>query len=673
MKKYITLNLVVLMLFFALSTTTFAAPNALTDGESVTYNTDGVDIIPDYTDEYHPSRITFTPSQNFVLTPYVEGYYTECVYDNCSEGWFFRYDTFNAVHCKGNVVTMYFDDNSSMNFTCDDNGHYSNEKGEYVYVFYEDNQYLSHWSPDSSYNVNITVCGVSTTFNLQTAQAPRVKSAAYNSCIPLEVVEGLHGRNAYDLNDELYFCYDYNDTLITVPGQSITVELDNGETLDFTCGNDGAFYSNDYGRFMPYGVFDNQRNQHWAVGGQYSATIVFLGESIVVPITVVENPVKSVSLVTHKPIEFIENTDGEMLNDDFGKLYYHYNVTDKIYAEGNYINVEYKDGRVEKYYYNSKQNGFGNSENGLLKINFYEYQISEHWRPGKTYNVVLDTLGKRGDVPVKILHNKPATPKVTTTNEIGGVQLSWNKVDATTKYVVYRRQGGYNTWVNVGTTTGTTFFDKHVKSGVYYVYSVRAYNSIGKYSDYISANTQTRKFIATPKLTTIYNHVSGLAIKWNAVAGVTNGYRVYRRGAVSTYWTYLGTTKNLYFIDSQVKTKSGEYFRYTVIADGGYHSKFDTTGLYLKRLANPTLTSAVSSTSGVTVKWGAVKGTTGYYVYRKTANSTWVRIAAVGGTNTTSYLDKTAKKGVTYTYTVRAVYGATTSGYYSGISCYDKY
>ncbi len=268
---------------------------------------------------------------------------------------------------------------------------------------------------------------------------------------------------------------------------------------------------------------------------------------------------------------------------------------------------------------------------------------------------------------------KPATPKVATTNEIGGVQVKWNAVDGATKYVVFRRQGGYNTWVNVGTTTGNTLLDKNVKSGIFYVYSVRAYNNAGQYSDFVSANTNTRKYMATPKLTTIYNHVNGLAIKWNAVAGITEGYRVYRRGAGSTYWTYLGTTKNLYFIDNAVKNKSGEYFRYTVIADGDYHSKFDTTGLYLRRLANPTLTSAVSSKSGITVKWGAVKGTTGYYVYRKTANSTWTRVGTVGGTNNATFLDKTAKKGTTYTYTVKAVYGATTSGYYSGISCKDKY
>ena len=68
MKKYISLNLLVFILLFLFSATVFAVPDALTDGAGVAYNTDGVDVIPDYTDEYHPSRITFTPSQSFVFT-----------------------------------------------------------------------------------------------------------------------------------------------------------------------------------------------------------------------------------------------------------------------------------------------------------------------------------------------------------------------------------------------------------------------------------------------------------------------------------------------------------------------------------------------------------------------------------------------------------------------------
>ncbi len=263
----------------------------------------------------------------------------------------------------------------------------------------------------------------------------------------------------------------------------------------------------------------------------------------------------------------------------------------------------------------------------------------------------------------------PATPKATTANAVGGVKVSWNSVAGGVKYVVFRRAAGTKAWVNIGTTTGTSLIDANVASGKYYAYSVRAYNSAGLYSAYNAKLTSNRKYMASPKLTTIYNHVNGLAIKWNAVAGVTNGYRVYRRGAGSTYWTYLGTTKNLYWIDSGVKNANGGYYRYTVIADGGYHSAFDTTGLYLKRLANPALLSATSGNAGITVKWSAIKGTTGYYVYRKTAGSTWKIVGSVGGTYNTTYVDKTAQKGVTYTYTVRACYGRTLSSYNSGIYC----
>ena len=81
----------------------------------------------------------------------------------------------------------------------------------------------------------------------------------------------------------------------------------------------------------------------------------------------------------------------------------------------------------------------------------------------------------------------------------------------------------------------------------------------------------------------------------------------------------------------------------------------------------------MSAKAGITVKWGKVAGSSGYYVYRKTANSTWTRVGVVSGVNNLSYLDKTAKKGTTYTYTVRAVCGNVTSYFNSGISCKDKY
>lgn len=283
---------------------------------------------------------------------------------------------------------------------------------------------------------------------------------------------------------------------------------------------------------------------------------------------------------------------------------------------------------------------------------------------------------------------------VSCANAVGGVTIKWNKVEGATSYRIYRRGAGVNYWYYLGDFPATldTFTDLETanyfpdnakknaeakpKSGNYYRYTVRASyegkDSYGKpYTIYSGFDTEGLylKYVATPKLTTIYNHVNGLAIKWGAVAG--GGpveYRVYRRGAGQTYWKYLGTTKNTYWIDSGVKIANGGYYRYTVRAVAGvngkgWYSAFDTTGLFLKRLANPNLISATGGNGGITVKWSAINGTTGYYVYRKTANSTWQRIAAVGGTKNTTYIDKSAKRGTTYTYTVRACYGRTLSSY----------
>ncbi len=67
-----------------------------------------------------------------------------------------------------------------------------------------------------------------------------------------------------------------------------------------------------------------------------------------------------------------------------------------------------------------------------------------------------------------------------------------------------------------------------------------------------------------------------------------------------------------------------------------------------------------------------------FYVYRKQGSGDWVRIGYVSpsalATDTYTYIDKTAKKGVAYTYTVKAAYDSgLTSGYQAaGVTCKAK-
>ena len=258
----------------------------------------------------------------------------------------------------------------------------------------------------------------------------------------------------------------------------------------------------------------------------------------------------------------------------------------------------------------------------------------------------------------------------TITNCAGGVGLTWHKIDDATGYNVYRRILGENNWKYISTVKGTSYIDTKAQNGVYNIYTVRPVNSDGICGEYDRAG-KSIKYIQAPKITGTSNSPNGIYMKWNAIPGAKS-YRVYRRGLNYNSWYYLGSTKNTWYTDTKIKNANGYYYKYTVIAvNNGASGFYD--GTYMKRLSNPVLQSAVSTKSGVSVKWNSVFGSTGYYVYRKTANSGWSLIGSVKGTDNTTYLDKTAKKGVTYTYTVRAYYGKTLSYYNSGISCKDKY
>lgn len=260
----------------------------------------------------------------------------------------------------------------------------------------------------------------------------------------------------------------------------------------------------------------------------------------------------------------------------------------------------------------------------------------------------------------------PSKPTVkSVSNVAGGVQITWSAVANADLYVVWRRGTGTSDWTLLGITDQTAVIDPSAGHRQYWRYSVQAMNADGL-SDF-DYTGKYLKYVQTPKLTGISNATNGIYFKWNKVSGAS-GYRVYRRPAGGN-WQYITTVKGTSYTDKAVKNQSGKYYRYTVraVVDGIYSGYEDF--LYTKRLANPSLKSATSGNGGITVKWGAVSGSTGYFVYRKTANSGWKRVGTCYGVNTTTFVDKSAVKGTTYTYTVRAVCGKAVSYFNSGISC----
>lgn len=172
-----------------------------------------------------------------------------------------------------------------------------------------------------------------------------------------------------------------------------------------------------------------------------------------------------------------------------------------------------------------------------------------------------------------------------------------------------------------------------------------------------------------PTLKSIENTEYGVLTKWSAVKGADT-YRVYRKTS-KTDWEYIGSTSKTYYTDKTAK--SGTKYYYAVKSRNEAGNSSLSSSLSIRCLADPTLKTPSSTTKGVGLKWTKVTGAQGYMVYRKTSSGSYKRIATEKGVSNTSFRDTSAKKGVKYTYKVKAYYSKTYSAYSNTKTITDKY
>lgn len=260
-------------------------------------------------------------------------------------------------------------------------------------------------------------------------------------------------------------------------------------------------------------------------------------------------------------------------------------------------------------------------------------------------------------------------PTVKVAPSYTGVKVSWNKISGTKSYKIYRKVKGESSWTVLGdvTSSSSSYIDTKAPNNKVIYYTVRAYATSGGSSATKSVSLTYLK-APVPKVS---NTTSGVKVSWSKISGAKS-YIVYRKKNGDSSWTKLGTTTGTSYTDKTAKNNTT--YLYTVKAtNGSVNSAYNTSGAKIKFLSAPTLSSATSSKSGITFKWKKVSGASGYYVYRKTGSGSYSKIATIKSGSTVSYLDKSAKKGKTYTYTVKAYNGSYTSSSKTGISCKDKY
>ncbi len=331
-------------------------------------------------------------------------------------------------------------------------------------------------------------------------------------------------------------------------------------------------------------------------------------------------------------------------------------------ADGYYIYRKNKSGKYEKI-------ATINNKNTTSYTDKKAYSSYENTYTVKAYN----SNGVSRYYTKGISEYYIPTPKLSSAkNTVNGIKVTWNKVSTATNYNIYRKKKGEKSWEHIGSVKKSKlyFTDKTVSNKQTYYYTVRAYDA-NSVSEYDTTGVGT-KYVSAPKLSSVKNTSAGVKVSWKKVSGATS-YRVYRKKGNGS-WVLLKKLSNSTLSYTDKTAKSGVKYTYSVKAVNnptvsGYNSK---TIEYLKK---PVISSAKSTKSGITIKYNKVSGADKYRIYRKlNGKDEWTRIATVSGSSKVTYTDKTAKKGKTYRYTVRAVSGSYKSAYdTTGYKIKDKY
>ncbi len=243
-------------------------------------------------------------------------------------------------------------------------------------------------------------------------------------------------------------------------------------------------------------------------------------------------------------------------------------------------------------------------------------------------------------------------------------RLTWSAVDGATQYYIYKSSAVDGEYSLIGTVSSAKllqFDDKNVINGKECFYAIRCYNGESMSS---LSEPKSNMFMRIPQISSVSNIYGGQQVSWSAVEGAER-YVVYCKSPSSNGYKIIATVgaDELTFINK--KAENGVSNTYAIRAVNGDAVSY-FKGKSAVYLTAPTVTLS-NAGSGMTIKWNKIDSATSYKVYRRTAGKGWTLITTVG---TTSYIDKTAKSGVYYAYTVRSCNTKATSGFYKGWTMY---
>ena len=281
----------------------------------------------------------------------------------------------------------------------------------------------------------------------------------------------------------------------------------------------------------------------------------------------------------------------------------------------------------------------------------------------------------------KIFESAPRSAKfMTAPSKIGKIELKssgsqsvtleWSKKANVTGYEVYM-YNSENERVLVAKTGSNSYKVENLDPLSAYAFSVRAYsvryNAVyGEYSDDITVFTRPVK---VKGLKATGASASSIKFSWNEHKQA-NGYEIQQYNYETNKWEKLTTTvKTSYTVKGLT---SGDKVKirvraYVIFGSEIINSLFgDSVTAAIAPGIPQNITSALNSNDGVSLKWDAVEGATGYQVYYYNAHDgAWEKLAV---TPKAYYNHNRLTETKQYMYKVRAYITGTNEVYYGEFS-----
>jgi len=290
----------------------------------------------------------------------------------------------------------------------------------------------------------------------------------------------------------------------------------------------------------------------------------------------------------------------------------------------------------------------------------YTYKNPEH---GTVYTFTVRAYdgswgGYHTDVDSIVYIRQPDLKSISNVSD--GIKFVWEPVSGVEGYRVYRKGGDDKSYVVLDTVFDNEFVDETVEDGVKYTYTVACADEEGnKISGYYSTGISLKR-VGEPEITALTNTYNGVQITWDKVKGATK-YRIMIK--VDGEWVKLAETTSTKYTHKNLE--NGKEYEYTVRAYAGSWGSYDTAGSSIVFIKHPEHDGISNVVGGIKFSWEAVDGAIAYRVYRKGGDDK--SYVVLENVSSLSYVDTTAKNGVTYTYTVACLddEGNKISGYYS--------